>query len=493
MMPILPGNSSNQRCRHIKTPYQSLVYGEKDTRIAWRIGALPWEVPSKSILQKEDLNLKILYELTYATRGQSGIPRDAISVAKMLMEKDEFQTDLALNPRSYTKRSNFKRTEPRWVSENLGDALRREPGRSIIPPLVTSGLIFFQSLSLSNRVELNYLDDKLNVNTLTHFKLLNSNNLIQKTRIALIPLSYLARFARPRFLRPFKLLTSDYDVFIQQQADPISVKKDCIHVVRLHDFLPITHPQFFDHNSVKVFSKSLRIMLKGNKKIWVMDSESTAREFREYFGSDLDVRVIPCSVSQEDLRPARFEAKRKNQICMVNTIEPRKRVSLAIAGFHQAKRSGVISPDWRLVIVGGEGWQETVLATNLRKNLFGSDIVFKENAPDFELQQIFNESKIVLSTASAEGFGLPPLEGMINGCVPVVSDIPQHHETVGEYGFYFSGENPEKVAIAISEAAALIEREGSEIEIKLKTYVKENYSEEVVGKMWSNLLNSLVK
>ena len=437
--------------------------------------------------------MKILYELTYATRGQSGIPRDAISVAKILIEKDEFQTDLVLNPRSYTKRSKFNRIEARWVSENLGDALRRESGRSIIPPLITSGIIYFQSLSLNNRVKLNYLEDKLNVNTLTHFKLLNSNSLIQKTRIALIPLSYLARFARPRFLRPFKLLTSDYDVFIQQQADPIAVGKNSIHVVRLHDFLPITHPQFFDHNSVKVFSKSLRIMLKGSKKIWVMDSESTAREFREYFGSDLDVRVIPCSISQRDLRPARFEAKRKNQICMVNTIEPRKRVSLAIAGFHHAKRSGLLSADWRLVIVGGEGWQEKVLATNLRKNLFGNDVVFKENAPDFELQQILNESRIVLSATSAEGFGFPPLEGMINGCVPVVSDIPQHHETVGENGFYFSGENPERVAMAISEAVGFIEREGSEVEMKLKTYVEENYSEEVVGKMWSDLLNSLVK
>jgi glycosyltransferase involved in cell wall biosynthesis len=178
---------------------------------------------------------------------------------------------------------------------------------------------------------------------------------------------------------------------------------------------------------------------------------------------------------------------------MVNTIEPRKRVDLAIAGFRQAKESGEISSDWELVIVGGEGWQSDKLTTNLRKQSFGKDIIFVENAPEFELSRVFNESKILLSTAVAEGFGLPPLEGMINGCVPVVSDIPQHRETVKENGLYFSGENPIAIAKALGEAVLLVEKNGQEIEQKLKNYVQANYSEEVIGKMWRGLIESFTK
>ena len=66
-------------------------------------------------------------------------------------------------------------------------------------------------------------------------------------------------------------------------------------------FLPITHPQFFDDLGVKLFSKSLRIMLKGQKKIWVMDSVASAVLFKATFGEDLDVRVIPCAVSLGDI------------------------------------------------------------------------------------------------------------------------------------------------------------------------------------------------
>jgi glycosyltransferase involved in cell wall biosynthesis len=437
--------------------------------------------------------LKILYELTYATRGQSGIPRDTASVAKMLVNEKDFQTDLVLNPRTHIQRSIFKQPKENWESEVLGSALRKEPGRSVLPPLFTSGLIFLQSLSLKRKAPFYFMSEKMNLNALEHLKLLKLSGALASTRVGLISISYLARFARPGFLKPFKLATSEYDVFIQQQVDPMGVEKNTIHVVRLHDFLPVTHPQLFDQNAVKIFTKSLRIMLKGKKKIWVMDSESTAKDFKEYFGADLDVRVIPCSITPAKSGGAQFTTARKNQICVVNTIEPRKRVSLAISGFREAKSMGKLSSDWELIIIGAEGWQEKNLASGLRKGVFGSDIIFKENAADFELQQVFSESKIVLSAAAAEGFGLPPLEGMINGCVPVVSDIPQHRETVRENGFYFSGENPEGIANALGKAAAIVADNDSQIAKNLRNYVEENYSEEVIGKMWGKFINSLAK
>jgi glycosyltransferase involved in cell wall biosynthesis len=436
--------------------------------------------------------MKILYELTYATRGQSGVPKDAASVARILVSRGDFETDLVLNPKTHTKRSMFKQPRERWESEVLGNALRREPGRSAIPPLLTAGLIFIQSMSIKRKVRLYFINEKLNLNALLHLKLAKLGVPIEQTKVALISLSYLARFSRPEFLRPFVLDTSNYSVFIQQQADPISVTKSTIHVIRLHDFLPVTHPQLFDQTAVKVFTKSLRVMLKGKKKIWVLDSESTANEFRTYFGVDQDVRVIPCSISSGKSNRNQVNVPRKNQICIVNTIEPRKQVSLAIAGFHEAKNMGKLPDDWELVIVGAEGWQEGLLAYGLRKSLFGKDVVFKENATDFQVQQVYCESKVVLSASIAEGFGLPPLEGMMNGCVPVVSDIPQHRETVRENGIYFSGKSSEEIANALGEAAELIESD-HEIANRLKRYVEENYSEKVIGAMWENFVESLIK
>ena len=434
--------------------------------------------------------MKVLYEMTYATRGQSGIPRDTKALAQILLSADGIQSDLVLNPRSFTKRRNPRTEDLKWTSNELGDALRLEPGRSAIPSVFLSALILLQSFSLIRVVSMLKLDVMQLKNVFKFLHLTSDSKHESDSNIFLLSISYLARFARPGFLPPFRIRTSGYDLFIQQQADPIQVDKKTPHIVRLHDFLPISHPQYFDQNGVKVFSKSLRVMLKGSKKIWVMDSSSTAEEFKTYFGDTLDVRVVPCVVKATGIQDATVKLK-KNQICIVNTIEPRKRVSLAIAGFRNAKERGLLPQDWQLVIVGNEGWQEKALVGNLRKQIFGVDIVFKEGAPDFELESVYAESKIVLSTSAAEGSGLPPLEGMAYGCLPVVSDIPQHHETVMDLGLYFKIDTPQEVAKKLGEALEVLSGKEVEISRRLINHVQKNYSEEVISKKWLDLIKGV--
>ena len=436
--------------------------------------------------------MKILYEVTYATRGQSGIPRDANTLAKILLNTEGVDADFLFNPRSYMKRKNPKTSGLQWLSNELGDTLRKDPGRSAIPPIFVTLLILLQSLSLRQIVPKIKLDSMQKANVFNFLHLDISPKKLTDSNVFLLSISYIARFTRPRYLKPFRLRTEDYPLFIQQQVDPIQVDKKTTHIVRLHDFLPILQPQYFDQNGVRVFSKSLRIMLSGRQKVWVMDSESTADEFKNYFGVQLDVRVIPCVVEVSKSHDGESR-KKKNQVCMVNTIEPRKRVGLAIAGFREAKDTGKIPEDWKLFIVGNEGWQEKTLAANLRKQIFGNDVIFREGIPDFELEKIYSESKIVLSTSAAEGFGLPPLEGMAYGCLPVVSDIPQHRETVKDLGLYFGGDSPEKVAEKLGEAHVILTENGKDLANKMIKHVQTNYSQDVIGKRWLDLLRDVQK
>ena len=430
--------------------------------------------------------MKILYEITYATRGQSGIPRDTKALAKIMVETEKIQTDFLLNPRSYSRRRKRTSNNSQWISNELGAALRKEPGRSAIPSIFISALTLLQSLSPRRVVATLKVDAITSVNIFKFLQLDNSAQKSTKSSFFLLSISYLARFARPKFLKPFRIRTKSYQVFIKQQVDPIQVDKKTTHIVRLHDLLPISHPQYFDQIGVAVFAKSLRIMLSGKKKIWVMDSESTAQDFKRYFGKNLDVRVIPCVV--ETKRIGNTHTQKKNQVCMVNSVEPRKRISLAIAGFRQAKESEIISQDWNLVIVGNKGWQEDGLLADLRKQSFGNDIIFKEGAQDFELEKIYSESRILLSTTAAEGFGLPPLEGMAYGCIPVVSDIPQHRETVQHLGVYFEGDDPQKVAEKLGEALEMLDQSEIDLSNKLINHVQANYSQEVIGQKWLDLL-----
>jgi glycosyltransferase involved in cell wall biosynthesis len=365
--------------------------------------------------------MKILYEITYATRGQSGIPRDTKALAKIMVETEKIQTDFLLNPRSYSRRRKQTSNNSQWISNELGAALRREPGRSAIPSIFISALTLLQSLSLRRAVATLKVDASTSVNVFKFLQLDNSAKKSTKSSFFLLSISYLARFARPRFLKPFRIRTNSYQVFIQQQADPIQVDKKTTHIVRLHDLLPISHPQYFDQIGVAVFAKSLRIMLSGNKKIWVMDSESTAQDFKRYFGKHLDVRVIPCVV--ETKRIGNTHAQRKNQVCMVNSVEPRKRISLAISGFRQAKESEIISQDWNLVIVGNKGWGQLKKSIDIilnQANYPKNRLHFTGYIELIDLIEIYKQASLFISTSLNEGLGLPQLEAMALG-VPVIS------------------------------------------------------------------------
>jgi glycosyltransferase involved in cell wall biosynthesis len=431
--------------------------------------------------------MKILYEITYATRGQSGIPRDTKALAKILLNSDGLQSDLILNPRGYTRRKNKDKEVLSWVSSELGDALRDEPGTTVLPSLVLSAFTVLQSFSPRRFVHILKLSRLHSSNVLNFLHLEPSLKQKYESQVLLMMLTYASRFVRPRYLKPFRINTSGYDIFIQQQVDPISISKKTTHIVRLHDILPITHPQYFNQSAVQMFSKSLNLMLKGSKKIWVMDTQHSANEFKKYFGDKLDVRVVPCVVQAKKLQ-AEIQIKKLNQICLVNTIEPRKRTKIAIDGFKEAKRGALLPQDWQLVIVGKEGWQEKLLIKNLRGQVFGPDIIFKENCSDFDLETVYSESKIVLSATAAEGFGLTPLEGMAYGCLPVVSDIPQHHENIQDLGLYFEGDSPQRIAEKLGLALEILSENELDVSKKLMKHVRTNYSEELISKKWLDLL-----
>jgi glycosyltransferase involved in cell wall biosynthesis len=431
--------------------------------------------------------MKILYEITYAARGQTGIPRDTKALAGILLNLDGLQSDLILNPRGYTRRKNKNKRDLRWASNELGDALRNEPGQTILPSRVLSALTVLQSFSPRRLVHMLQLNRMHLSNVFSFLHLEPTFKQKYESQVLLLMITYASRFVRPGYLKPFRIKTSGYDIFIQQQVDPICVSKKTTHIVRLHDILPISHPQYFNQNAVEIFTKSLSIMLKGSRKIWVMDTQHSANEFKEYFGNELDVRIVPCVVQAKKLH-AEIQMKKLNQICLVNTIEPRKRTKIAIDGFIEAKREALLPQDWQLVIVGKEGWQEKSLAENLRGQVFGSDIVFKENCSDFDLDKVYSESKIVLSATAAEGFGLTPLEGMAYGCLPVVSDIPQHHETIQDLGLYFEVDSPQRLAEKLGLALEILSENELDVSKKLMKHVRTNYSEELISKKWLDLL-----
>ena len=428
--------------------------------------------------------MRVLYDLTYATRGKSGIPKDTKQVALALSRTNSIKTDFFLSPKRMLGFKFFNSKDSHWSSSYINASLNDDPGRLQFPRLISLIGLARSAVTLRRKVTAKRMNSEQSENILSHVLDLEGQfpkNEINSVLISPIPLQ--ARFARPKRLGLFKLNTKSYDFFIQQQVDPIKVSRGTLHVIRLHDFLPIQFPQYFDALSVKVFAESLEKMIAENDKFWVFDSKETADQFKKHFGEHKTF-AIPCAI-QTNLLP---KIRKKNQILMVNTIEPRKRIELAIQSFLEAKRRKYIDSTWRLKIIGANGWLQDDLYSNLKAGRYGKDVIFISNATDFEITLAYSESKILFSTSKAEGFGLPPLEGLNHGCLPLISDIPQHRETIRDFGIYFDSSETEQIAELIGHASARTAKLTESKRDRMRKYILDSFSPEVIQRKWEKFL-----
>jgi glycosyltransferase involved in cell wall biosynthesis len=429
--------------------------------------------------------IRILYDATYATKGNSGIPNDCRSTAEALTGIAESEISLLASPKEYVP-INRSGKAGYDMPTYLGATFRRSPGRSL-PFKIGFLLNIMQAYSPRRKIGILKLTSNEKPKALS---ILGIGNEEKFKDIYIAGVSLPTRFARPSLLRLLKLNTrKQFDFFIQQQIDPISVPKSTKHVIRLHDILPITHPEHFDQLSVRIFLKGFTQLIARDKLIWVMDTQSSVVEFKRLYGDHRKVFYVPCTVEVPAKSEYDSNRKKKKRITVVNTIEPRKRTENAINSFLKAKKLGYLDEDYELFIVGSFGWLEEKLFDDLRNQVFGKQVIFKENLNHEELRELYASSKFVLSCSAAEGFGLPPIEGMAFGCVPIVSDIPQHRENIEENGIFFPSELQDFSEFFIG-LDKKIDKLGSKYRKQMQQHVVKNFSKEIISEKWSSILES---
>jgi len=107
----------------------------------------------------------------------------------------------------------------------------------------------------------------------------------------------------------------------------------------------------------------------------------------------------------------------------------------------------------KLVLAGDDNYFFHRLKNDVKKLGLHKDILFFGKASDSDLINLYTHAKCLVFPSLMEGFGLPNLESLACGCLPVVSDIPVFHEIWGNLLSYF---NPKDIDDMASKILATI-------------------------------------
>ncbi len=139
---------------------------------------------------------------------------------------------------------------------------------------------------------------------------------------------------------------------------------------------------------------------------------------------------------------------KKPLILSVGSFNTRKNHHLLIRAFLDSK----LRHSHRLAIVGDKSkvFSETGISET---ELQMGNIDLYRNLSESELCNKYKEAEIVVSVSAYEGFGIPILEGIYNGCKVVCSDIPVYRELYNDVASFCNPNIQDSIISALTQAA----------------------------------------
>ncbi len=230
------------------------------------------------------------------------------------------------------------------------------------------------------------------------------------------------------------------------------------HVITVHDLTFLHYPQYLTAESRRYYNGQIETAVRQADHI-LTDSESSKRDMIAMLGVPSDKITVhmlgvdplfrPPSpeeiarVSAQDSLPERYWLA-------LGTFEPRKNIIGLLHAYKSIRDKYPGAPP--LLLAGTRGWlYDETLATISALGLDAS-VQVRENVAREHLPVLYARSIAIVTPSFYEGFGLPTLEGMACGTVPIISNRSSLPEVAGDVGLQVEPEDSEAIAAAMLRA-----------------------------------------
>ena len=258
-----------------------------------------------------------------------------------------------------------------------------------------------------------------------------------------------------RFALPLRLFLSNSkpDVFFTP-THYAPLFSPCPTAISIMDLSYLHFPELFAKKDLYQLTNWTKQSVKKAKKIFAISKFSKNDIINSYRVRDRDVVVTYPGIkaNNSNIKTQNMDILKKKYkldrpyILFVGTLQPRKNIVKLIEAFSKLDKK-----DIDLVVVGKKGWlYEDILAAPGKFGVL-ERVKFLDFVRDEELPLFYRHALCFVMPSLYEGFGLPVLEAMREGCPVLASDVSSLPEAGGDAALYF---NPGDV----SDIAAKIER-----------------------------------
>jgi hypothetical protein len=209
----------------------------------------------------------------------------------------------------------------------------------------------------------------------------------------------------------------------------------------MDDFYRRHYPGFQSKLESFYFSRSLAATLRQSAVIFT-NTEFSKRELTGWAQRTglPGPKVIVAGYGFAAAEPGRTE--KENRVLLLASGMPHKRTDIAIRFLTRWLREsqfdgvidciGILSP--KMATPEGPGWR------------------WIGRVPPAQAREMMRRARAVVYVSEYEGFGMPPVESVLEGTCPVFSDIPPLREVMGEAGCPFSNDSEESFLQAMDRA-----------------------------------------